>query len=177
MRRYATWEGLLGYCSLSANPVGELVLHVLGAATPERIARSDAICSALQVIEHCQDVAEDRARGRIYLPLEDRERFGCREDDLARVPAPEPLRRLVAFEAGRARALLRRGEPLLAQLAGPGRWAVAAFTAGGHAALDALGRAGFDPTSRPLRPRRRDVAVHVARLLQRRRPHAGRGAA
>ena len=172
VRRYATWEELLGYCALSASPLGELVLHVFGAATPERIALSDAICTALQVIEHCQDVAEDRARDRIYLPLEDRERCGCGEDDLARAPASAPLRSLLALEAGRARALLRRGEPLLAQLAGPARWAVAAFAAGGHAALDALGRAGFDPTGRPLRPRRRDLAAHAVRLLLRRRPRA-----
>ena len=62
--RYETFAQLLGYCQLSAAPVGELVLHVFGAATPERIALSDRICAGLQIIEHLQDIAEDHARGR-----------------------------------------------------------------------------------------------------------------
>jgi squalene synthase HpnC len=66
--RYETWEQLRAYCALSADPVGELVLRVLGAATPARIALSDSICTALQLTEHCQDVAEDQAAGRVYLP-------------------------------------------------------------------------------------------------------------
>ncbi len=83
--RYETWEQLLGYCALSANPVGELVLGVFGNASAERIALSDRICTALQLAEHWQDVAEDFARGRIYLPAADRARFGCEEDELAGV--------------------------------------------------------------------------------------------
>src|SRR5262245_46977089 len=73
---YQTFDELVAYCDLSANPVGELVLHVFGAATPDRIALSDSICTALQLAEHWQDVAEDRRAGRIYLPAEDLERFG-----------------------------------------------------------------------------------------------------
>ena len=80
--RYETWEQLRGYCALSANPVGELVLHVFGLATPARIALSDSICTALQLTEHCQDVAEDFASGRVYLPAEDMARFGCTTADL-----------------------------------------------------------------------------------------------
>src|SRR5271157_844678 len=80
--RYRTWEELRGYCALSADPVGELVLGVFGAAEPELIALSDSICTALQLIEHCQDVAEDLAAGRVYLPLEDLERFGVTIADL-----------------------------------------------------------------------------------------------
>jgi squalene synthase HpnC len=80
--RYETWEQLLGYCHLSADPVGELVLSAFGRASPERIALSDRICTALQLTEHWQDVAEDLDRGRIYLPREDLERFGCGEREL-----------------------------------------------------------------------------------------------
>jgi squalene synthase HpnC len=80
--RYATWEQLLGYCRLSADPVGELVLGVFGRASAERVALSNRICTALQLAEHWQDVAEDVARGRIYLPAEDLERFGCSEREL-----------------------------------------------------------------------------------------------
>ncbi|MCZ9336702.1 squalene/phytoene synthase family protein, partial [Streptomyces sp. TRM76130] len=72
--RYETYDDLLAYCELSANPVGRLVLAVTGTATPERVRRSDAICTALQIVEHLQDVAEDLARNRIYLPVEDMKR-------------------------------------------------------------------------------------------------------
>ena len=165
--RYASWSELEGYCALSANPVGHLVLALFDAASPERTLRSDDICTALQLIEHCQDVAEDLGRGRIYLPGDERARFGVSEEDLRRSPAPEPLRRLLAFEAERARGLLRRGEPLLAALPWLARLCIAGFVAGGHAALDALARAGFDATSHVVAPRRRDVARHAVRLLWR----------
>lgn len=165
--RYASFAELRGYCALSADPVGELVLGVLGQATSENVALSDAICSALQIVEHLQDLREDLARDRIYLPAEDMARFGCDESTLARAPAPSNLRRLVAFEAERARALLREGEPLLARLHGAGRLAVAGFAAGGHAALDALARADFDVASPRLAPRRRDLLRRAAGLLWR----------
>ena len=100
------WEQLRGYCALSANPVGELVLGVFGQATPARVALSDAICTALQLAEHCQDVSEDLARGRVYLPVEDLDRFGCTIADLSAGHAGAPLREALAFEVDRARGLL-----------------------------------------------------------------------
>jgi squalene synthase HpnC len=157
--RYATWEELRGYCALSADPVGELVLGVLGSATPERVALSDSICTALQLTEHCQDVAEDLARGRVYLPAEDLARFGCTLEDLAAPHAGEPLREVLAFEAARARALLRDGAPLIGELHGRARLALAGFVAGGRAALDAIERAGYDVLPGPPR------AGHWRRLL------------
>lgn len=167
--RYERWEDLLGYCALSANPVGELVLHVFGAASAEHVALSDAVCSALQLVEHWQDVGEDFAAGRIYLPAEDRQRFGCSEHELARSQAGPALRRLLAHEVERSRALLERGDVLVGRLSGAARLAVAGFAAGGHAALDAIARADFDVLGRPRRPRRRGLARHAARLLLRRR--------
>jgi squalene synthase HpnC len=172
---YETWEQLLGYCELSANPVGELVLGVLGKATPERVARSNDICTALQLVEHWQDVAEDLARGRIYLPAEDRERFGCGERELAgeqgrvrgrrggRARVVERhagwrLRGLLAFEVARTRELLRRGTPLIATLHGRERLAVAGFAAGGEAALGAIERAGYDVLAGPPRAGRSPIA-------------------
>ncbi|MDE3070799.1 MAG: squalene synthase HpnC, partial [Acidobacteriota bacterium] len=124
-RRYESFEQLLGYCTLSANPVGELVLGVLGLADPRRVALSDAICSGLQIAEHLQDVAEDRRMGRIYLPREDMRRFGVLEGDLDEASAGEPLRELIAFEADRARMLLLAGAPLVHSLHGRARLAVA----------------------------------------------------
>ena len=80
---YATFDELVGYCRLSANPVGRLVLAAFGVADPERIAWSDRICTGLQLAEHWQDVAEDAAAGRIYLPADDLARFGVDARELS----------------------------------------------------------------------------------------------
>jgi squalene synthase HpnC len=152
--RYETFDELLSYCGLSAAPVGELVLHAFGAATPERISLSDRICAALQVIEHVQDIREDHARGRIYIPLDDLRRFGCKESDLGATVAADRVRDLVAFEVGRARALLDAGAPLARALPLRPRVAVAGFVAGGRSALSGIERAGFDTlAARSPRPR------------------------
>jgi len=160
--RYASWAELCGYCELSANPVGRLVLHVFGVSTPDRFAASDAICTALQLVEHCQDVSEDLARGRLYLPGEDLARFGCSEADL-RAPSANPaVRALLRFEVERARALLDVGSSLVRTLRGRARLAVAGFVAGGRAAADAIERRGFDVLGGAPRPQRH---VFVRRLL------------
>ena len=153
--RYETFDELLGYCQLSAAPVGELVLHVFGAATAERIALSDRICAGLQVVEHLQDVLEDHRRGRVYLPREDMRAFGCQENDLAQANGGGAVRDLVAYEADRARALLSAGAPLTRTLPWRSRVAVAGFIAGGRAALEALARTGYDVTAQRRRPGRR----------------------
>src|SRR5207302_6580927 len=92
--------------------VGHLVLFVLEAASPSRVALSDSVCTGLQLVEHWQDVAEDLARGRVYLPQEDLERFGCTREDLTAPRPGQGFRRLMALEVGRARSLLDRGAPL-----------------------------------------------------------------
>ncbi|GIH61746.1 squalene synthase HpnC [Microbispora siamensis] len=166
VRRYDTFAQLLAYCELSANPVGRIVLHVFGVATPERARLSDRICSALQVIEHCQDVGEDHARGRVYLPGEDLRRFGCREADLDAPRTSPRLRRAVALQARRAATLLDEGMPLLETLSGFARTAVAGYVAGGRATLAALERGRHDVLGGAVRARRRAVLsewVHVLR--------------
>ena len=148
VHRYESFEELLGYCHHSAAPIGELVLHVFGAATAENIALSDRICAGLQLTEHIQDVREDRGRGRVYIPAEDLRRCACAAADLGR-PAPTPrLRELVRLEVGRAGALLDDGAPLLRRLRGRARLTVAAYLGGGRAALEAIEAAGFDVFSR-----------------------------
>jgi squalene synthase HpnC len=131
---YRTFDELLAYCDLSANPVGELVLYVFGVATGARIALSNDVCTALQLIEHWQDVAEDYGRGRIYIPAEDLERFGVAPGEFG----GEAYERLMSFEIARARALLVEGAPLVGALRGRARIAVAGYVGGGRAALDAL---------------------------------------
>jgi squalene synthase HpnC len=156
--RYADWDELRGYCALSANPVGELVLHAAGAATLARIALSDCVCTALQVLEHCQDVAEDCANGRVYLPADELARFGVCDADLVARPAPASLRSAIALQVARSRALLASALPLVGSLRGAVRFAVAGYAAGGFAAADALERAHFDSSGGAPRARRRDIA-------------------
>ena len=141
---YQTFEELVAYCDLSANPVGELVLHVFGAATPERIALSDKVCTALQLAEHWQDVVEDHAAGRIYLPAEDLARFGVAPAELAAATASPAFRQLLAFEVARARELLDEGAALVGRLHGRARIAVAGYVGGGRAAFGAIEAAGYD---------------------------------
>jgi len=168
--RYETWEQLLGYCELSANPVGELVLGVFGKATPERLGMSGRICTALQLAEHWQDLAEDHRRGRVYLPAEDLDRFGCREQELGGPgPAGWRLRGLLAFEVARTRELLAEGLGLIDALRGRERLAVAAFAGGAVAALDAVERAHYDVLrGTPSASQARRLAA-TARLLAGRR--------
>nr|WP_206441399.1 squalene synthase HpnC [Streptomyces boncukensis] len=144
VRRYATWGELRDYCTLSANPVGRLVLAITGTATPERERRSDAVCTGLQVVEHLQDVAEDLARDRIYLPAEDMDRFRVGEGDLAAPSAGASVRALVAFEAERAWELLAEGTPLALSVHGRLRLLLAGFTGGGRAAVRAVRAARYD---------------------------------
>ncbi|MGV9886587.1 squalene synthase HpnC [Streptomyces sp. NPDC003395] len=150
--RYETWDDLLAYCELSANPVGRLVLGVTGTTTPERIRRSDQICTALQIVEHLQDVAEDLGRDRIYLPAEDMKRFHVQEADLAATSAGASVRALVAFEAQRARRLLNEGAPLVGSVHGRLKLLLAGFVAGGRAAIDAIAAAGYDVLPGPPKP-------------------------
>jgi len=171
--RYESWEQLRGYCALSADPVGELVLAIFGVWSPERVALSDSICTALQLIEHCQDVAEDLAHGRVYLPAEDMRRFGCEEQDLHAARAGEPLRLLIAFELARARRLLKDGAPLIAGLHGRPRLAVAAFSAGGAAAIAAIEQARCDVLAAVPRAGTRQRALAFAATL--RASHAAGG--
>lgn len=142
--RYASYGDLLAYCELSANPVGRLVLSITGTSTPERVRRSDAVCTALQIVEHIQDVAEDLARDRVYLPAEDMKRYAVDEADLAEPQAGPQVKALVAFEAERARELLYEGTPLVGSVRGRLRLLLAGFVGGGRAALKSVERAGYD---------------------------------
>jgi squalene synthase HpnC len=161
--RYATYEELRKYCELSANPVGEAVLYIMSAATPERIRDSDSICTALQLIEHTQDVAEDLANGRIYLPHEDMERFCVTEGELAEPRAADNVRELIKFEADRAQRLLDEGAPLIGTLHGAARIAVAGYLAGGRAALKAIADNDFDVLKSTPKPSKADTLAAMGR--------------
>ncbi len=163
--RYETYEQLLGYCKLSADPVGRLVLRIFGVDDARRVQLSDRVCSGLQLVEHWQDVAEDAARGRVYLPSEDLARFGVEVESLTGGVATPAFRRLLCFEVQRARELLAAGDPLVRSLYGWPRLAVGGFVGGGRAALDAIERAGFDVLGRSPRPRPGRLGATMLRVL------------
>lgn len=163
VHRYPAFSDLLAYCRLSANPVGVIVLHVFGAATPARRALSDQVCTALQLVEHLQDVAEDLRAGRIYLPAEEMNRFGCTENDLHAPSAAPHVRALVEFQADRARSLLDGGAPLVGTLRGAARVAVAGYVAGGRAALAGIAASGYDVLRATPRSGRGRVAAELVR--------------
>jgi len=160
--RYATYQELADYCKLSANPVGQVVLYIMKAATPERIAASDSICTALQIIEHTQDVAEDLANDRIYLPRQDMDAYQVTEADLAAKTASARVRDLVKFEADRARRLLDEGAPLVGTLRGAARLAIAGYVAGGRATLKAIEAGGYDVLRSTPRPGKADTLAMMA---------------
>jgi squalene synthase HpnC len=110
--RYATYAELADYCRRSANPVGRLLLALYRVEAPRHLEASDAVCTGLQLTNFWQDVALDWAKGRVYLPQEDLERFGVPESAIAAQAADARWRALLAFETARARALLVAGRPL-----------------------------------------------------------------
>lgn len=165
--RYQTFAELLGYCRLSADPVGRIVLCVFGAFSPEAAARSDKVCTALQLVEHWQDVAEDLRAGRVYLPQQDLSDYDCTEADLAAGEASPQLRKLMAFESARARDLLDAGAPLVGTLRGSARAAIAGYVAGGRAALSAVAGADYDVLGATPRPRRSRMIAELTRTFVR----------
>jgi squalene synthase HpnC len=159
---YETWADLKHYCVHSADPCGRLVLGVLRKLGDEElVAASDDVCTGLQLVNFLQDVPRDLELGRVYLPAEDRRRFG---DPTLDRPSAE-LRALLRFEAERAAALLAAGEVLRAGIGGRLGRAVALFARGGLAALDALEAANWDIfTGRP-KPSRARLAREAALVL------------
>ncbi len=147
---YETYDQLRDYCTRSADPVGHLVLYLARAFNADNARLSDMTCTGLQLANFWQDVARDLEIGRIYLPREDRERFGVSRDDLhARRFTPE-FAALLRFEVERARALLLAGRALVPRI--PGRLAVDVdlFSRGGLAILDRIVMQNYDVlTSRP----------------------------
>ncbi|OXM64947.1 MULTISPECIES: squalene synthase HpnC [Amycolatopsis] len=171
---YATQAELEDYCVLSADPVGRIVLRVFGVRDPAAERLSDRVCTALQLIEHCQDVAEDRRNGRVYLPQADLAAFGATEADLDAPTTSRPVRLAVAAQTARALDLLTEGAALLDRLHGWARLAVAGYIAGGLATLDALRRARWDVLAGTPRPRKTDVLAHLIALLVRPAAHVRR---
>jgi len=153
---YETWDDVREYCRHSADPVGRLVLGLLRLdRDPELVAASDNVCTGLQLVNFLQDVPRDLALGRIYLPAEDRRRFGVTELDR---PSAELLE-LLRYEAARARGLLAAGRLLQERIGGRVGRAVGLFARGGLAALEALETAEWDVFTQRPRPSRTRLAL------------------
>lgn len=142
--RFDTYRDLLHYCDHSATPVGRLVLQLLGHRDSQRVRLSDAICTGLQLANFWQDVDRDLRAGRIYLPLEDLDRFGYSEQDLAHRVCDDRFRALMRLQLARASALFTEGAPLADAVRGRVRLDLRLFVAGGRAILDAIERDGYD---------------------------------
>jgi len=142
--RYATADRLFDYCRRSANPIGRLMLCLFAAEAPDNLVASDAICTALQLINFWQDIATDWRRGRLYLPREDLTRFGVTEAQIAEARCDAAWRALMAFESARARALLESGRPLTRRLPWRLRLEISGVLAGGHRILDGIDATGGD---------------------------------
>lgn len=149
-KSYATFAELLAYCRNSANPVGRLVLHLFECFDEERGRLSDEVCTGLQLANFWQDVARDHAIGRVYLPEEDRRRFGYRDEDLHARQFTQAFRDLLEFEVERTRGYFKRGSALLPLVPKSVRIDVDLFIRGGEAILNAIEGIGYDVwTQRP----------------------------
>jgi len=147
-KRYANWEGVLGYCVNSANPVGRLVLHLCGYRDAQRQRLSDATCTALQLANFWQDVSRDLDIGRIYIPLDAASAQGLTEDDLVNRRFDGRHVRLMQDLLARTRALFSQGAPLAKMVDSRFGVDLEMFSRGGIAVLDAIEAMGYDTLHR-----------------------------
>ncbi len=143
-KHYANFDELQDYCRRSANPVGRLLLHLYQEATPQNLIYSDAICTALQLINFWQDVKKDYAVGRIYLPQDEMARFGVTAQQIGQGIPNNAWRDLMRFEADRTRELMKSGVPLGSILTGRIGLEMRMIIAGGNRILDKLRAVNFD---------------------------------
>lgn len=147
-KRYRTYDDVLYYCRHSANPVGRLVLYLFGDADDEKLQLSDNICTALQLANFWQDIAVDLRKDRVYLPLEEIERFGYTEQQLLRQQLNHSFVELLTFQVARTRALFEAGKPLINRVAPALRFELMLTVLGGMRILKKIEDAGCDVFTR-----------------------------
>jgi hydroxysqualene synthase len=149
--RYATREELLDYCSRSANPIGRLLLHLYGVRDDTSLRQSDAVCTALQLINFWQDLSIDLRRGRVYVPLSDCEQEAVEPAQLLQLQHDHATTRLIARQVRWARALLHEGSPLATRLPGRVGWELRLVVQGGARILEKIEQMGYSTlTQRPV---------------------------
>lgn len=142
--RYASFDELLDYCSRSANPVGRIMLALSDQYSPDMLEQSDAICTALQLINFWQDVAIDSEKSRIYIPQEDLANFNVSEQSIAEGKADHRWRALMQFQVARARSLMLKGAPLASQVSGRLGWELRFIVHGGLRILEKIEAVNYD---------------------------------
>lgn len=142
--RYASFDELLDYCSRSANPVGRIMLALSDQYSPDMLEQSDAICTALQLINFWQDVAIDSEKSRIYIPQEDLANFNVSEQSIAEGKADHRWRALMQFQVARARSLMLKGAPLASQVGGRLGWELRFIVHGGLRILEKIEAVNYD---------------------------------
>lgn len=142
--RYQHFGELVDYCRRSANPVGRLLLHLYGEHDRKCLAQSDGICTALQLINFCQDVALDWQKGRVYLPLDDMAKYGVTEAHLAEGRADFAFQRLMAQQCDRAHKMLKAGSPLAKTLQGRVGFELRLIVLGGQRIVQKLEEVKYD---------------------------------
>jgi len=147
-RSFGDFTELLEYCENSANPVGQLVLHIFGEAKNTTILLSNSICTGLQLANFWQDVTADLGKGRVYIPLEDFDRFGYTKSDLGRKVLDDRFRELMRFQVERTRTYFSTGEPIVREVGRRLRFELSLTLRGGTAILDKIQKAGYDVLTR-----------------------------
>ena len=172
---YADRAELLDYCRRSANPIGRLLLHLYGVHDAQALAQSDAICSALQLINFWQDPSVDLPRGRFYFPLTDCARRGLTPENfkvfapLSRAEPPQEAINLVSVLSHWARELMTEGAPLVHRLPGRMGWELRLVVQGGLRILDKIDDLGFDTFSQRPTIGKLDAPVLLWNALRMRR--------
>src|SRR5579864_2669429 len=168
VHRYGSWEGVLGYCRYSANPVGRLVLYLCGYRDAERQRLSDATCTALQLANFWQDVGRDLDKGRIYIPLENIAAHGLSEEDIVERRFDARYVSLMKDLISRTRQLFAEGMPLASCVDAGLRVDIEMFSRGGLAVLDAIEDIGYNTLQqRPSIPKSKQLQLLVRALFQR----------
>jgi squalene synthase HpnC len=165
--RYESFDDLLAYCRYSANPVGHLVLFLGGYHDSGRQQLSDYTCTALQLANFWQDVSPDFQKGRIYLPLEDLDKFGVTEANIAGKQNTPQFMELMRFEVERAREWFDRGLPLVGKVSRELAIDIELFSRGGQEILNAIERQGYAVLgNRPAISKSRKLALVARAALQ-----------
>lgn len=142
--RYETFDDLLAYCRLSANPVGRLVLQLFGRREEPLLLQSDAICTGLQLANFWQDVGVDLDKGRCYIPREDLRRTRCAEEDLSSRKATPAFIEVMRFQVNRTREIFSRGAALPREVGGRLGFELRLALLGGLRILEKIERSGCD---------------------------------
>ncbi len=171
--RYASFDELLDYCSRSANPVGRIMLALSDQYSPDMLEQSDAICSALQLINFWQDVAIDSKKSRIYIPQEDLAKFNVSEQSIAEGKADHRWRSLMQFQVARARSIMLKGAPLATHVGGRLGWELRFIVHGGLRILEKIEAVNYDVFHRRPRLKKYDWLLLGWRVLRYRSTVAG----